>query len=131
MWACNYGVAVSEDIDERDFNSNIALEYGFMMALGKRVLLLKEQRMPRVPTDITGKLWKPFSIFDVHTTITQQIDAWAKDIGLIHIGTDNLAYIPPVSLASMVKQALIHEVETHKYKEVKRLKETRDGADRG
>jgi hypothetical protein len=106
MWACNYGVAVFEDIDERSFNPNVALEYGFMMALGRRVLLLKEERMPRLPTDITGKLWKPFSVFDIETTITQQIDLWAIDIGLSPVDANAPTYIPPIKLAPMVKLAL-------------------------
>ena len=36
-----FGIALFEDIDEREFNPNISLELGYMYALGKRCLLLK------------------------------------------------------------------------------------------
>lgn len=55
MLCCKYGVAVLEDIIADEFNPNVALEYGFMRALGKPTLLLKERRFkPRA--DILGTL---------------------------------------------------------------------------
>lgn len=112
MWACNYGIAVFEDIEERDFNPNIALECGFMMALGKRVLILKEGRMTKMPTDITGKLWKPFSVFEIEISIKRTIDQWAKDIGLtaLHVKTNPYR---PVGTAPLFKQALIQEIKSY------------------
>ena len=56
MLGCKYGIVVYEDIKERDFNPNITLETGFMLALGKRILFLKEARLPSIPTDIAGRL---------------------------------------------------------------------------
>jgi len=44
MIGCKYGIAVFEEIDEREFNPSVALELGFMMAHNKRCLLLKDQR---------------------------------------------------------------------------------------
>jgi hypothetical protein len=59
MVGCRFGIAVPEDILVAEFNPNVALEYGFMRALGKPTLLLKEQRMlPRA--DILGTLWGQF-----------------------------------------------------------------------
>ena len=46
-----YGVAVFEEIDEREFNPNISLELGYMYAHNRRCLLLKDRRMPLMPTD--------------------------------------------------------------------------------
>lgn len=45
MVGCKYGISVLEDIVRAEFNPNVALEYGFMRALGKPTLLLKEHRM--------------------------------------------------------------------------------------
>ena len=45
MHGCKYGIVVFEEIDEREYNPNISLELGYMYALGKRCLLLKEERM--------------------------------------------------------------------------------------
>jgi len=82
MMGCRYGVFVFEDIDEREFNPNVPLEYGFMRAANRRVLLLKEKRLPKMPSDITGKLYKPFDIMDIRASVDKQIAIWAeKDLG--------------------------------------------------
>ena len=82
MLGSTYGVAVFEEIDEREFNPNIALELGFMLALNKRCLILKDQRMPKMPTDIVGKLYKEFDTYNIETSVTRSVEAWAHDIGL-------------------------------------------------
>jgi len=80
---CKYGVCVFEEIDEREFNPNVPLEYGFMRALNRQVLLLKDQRMPKLPTDMTGKIFRPFDSYSITETIQQQISEWAeRDLGL-------------------------------------------------
>ena len=48
MMGCAYAICVFEDIDTRDFNPNVAIEYGFLRAMDRRILLLKEQRLPHV-----------------------------------------------------------------------------------
>jgi hypothetical protein len=75
---CKYGIAVFEDFDEREFNPNVPLEYGMMRAWGKRVLLLKEQRMPKLPSDVTGKLYKSFDMMQIEESIKSQIEVWIK-----------------------------------------------------
>lgn len=80
MLGCKYGIAIFEDFDERDFNANVAIEYGFMRALNKRVLILKEQRMPSVPADITGSRFRPFDMMRVEETVRAQVEAWLVDI---------------------------------------------------
>lgn len=83
MMGCKYGIAVFEDIDERNFNPNISIEYGFMRAHDKRVLLLKEKRLQRMPTDIVGKLYRDFDQHDIELTIAAEIDNWVvKDLHL-------------------------------------------------
>ena len=39
MRYCRFGIAVFEEIDEREFNPNISLELGYMYALKRRCLL--------------------------------------------------------------------------------------------
>jgi hypothetical protein len=80
MVGCKYGIAVLEDVLRWEFNPNVALEYGFMRALGKPVLLLKEQRMiPRA--DILGTLWEEFDVFEIEMGITNSIRRWVRDLG--------------------------------------------------
>lgn len=82
MLGSRLGIAVFEEIDQRDFNPNIALELGFMMAQNKRCLILKDQRMPRMPTDIVGKLYREFDTYKIAESINKSVDLWARDIAL-------------------------------------------------
>ena len=82
MLGSRYGVAVFEEIDQREFNPSVALELGFMFAHSRRCLILKEQRMPRLPTDIVGKLYKAFDSYNIPSSIQATVEAWAGDIGL-------------------------------------------------
>ena len=53
-----------------------------MVAHNKRCLLLKDRRMPKLPTDIIGKLYKEFDTYDIAATITKAVDQSARDIDL-------------------------------------------------
>jgi nucleoside 2-deoxyribosyltransferase len=80
MLCCKYGVAVLEDIIADEFNPNVALEYGFMRALGKPTLLLKERRFkPRA--DILGTVWNEFDVLDVRQSVPKALGKWLHDIG--------------------------------------------------
>jgi hypothetical protein len=52
-----------------------------MLALNKPVLILKEKRLPRPPTDIIGHLWHEFDSFRPTETISEQVSKWVIDIG--------------------------------------------------
>ena len=76
---CKYGLAVFEDTDIREYNPNVSIELGYMLGQGKRCLLLKEQRMPRLPTDIVGHIYRSFDIFNIADSIPREIEAWVRD----------------------------------------------------
>ena len=83
MMGCKLGVCVFEEIDEREFNPNVPLEYGFLRAINRQVLLLKDRRMPKLPSDMTGKLYRHFDTYDITESIHEQISQWAeRDLGL-------------------------------------------------
>lgn len=82
MFGCKYGIAIFEEINQREFNPSVALELGFMLSHNKRCLLLKDQRMPKMPTDIVGKLYKPFDTYNIQTTISSALDEWVRDLGI-------------------------------------------------
>lgn len=83
MMGCKLGVCVFEEVDEKEFNPNVPLEYGFMRAMNRRVLLLKDKRMKNLPSDMTGKLYKSFDTYKITETIHEQIKHWAeRDLGL-------------------------------------------------
>lgn len=83
LTGCAYGIAVFEDVDQRDFNPNVSLELGYLMGRGKRTLLLKERRLPRVPSDVVHRLYKEFDIFDIDASIKPEVGRWISvDLGL-------------------------------------------------
>lgn len=83
MQFSRYGIAVFEEIDEREFNPNISLELGYMYAHHRRCLLLKDRRIERIPTDICGRIYRDIDTFDVHRSVFEQVTAWChRDLGL-------------------------------------------------
>lgn len=74
------------DAEEEDiYNPNVALETGYMMALGRKVCLLKDSCLKKLPTDIISKLYKTYDADDIERTVSQQIESWLKDN---HLGDD-------------------------------------------
>jgi hypothetical protein len=83
MFGCTYGIAVFEQIDEPEFNPNVALELGFMLAHSKQCLILKDSRMREMPTDIVGKLYKEFDSYYIPDSIQKCVDRWiVRDLRL-------------------------------------------------
>jgi hypothetical protein len=83
MTGCRYGIAVYEDIDQRDFNPNVAIELGYMLGHEKRCLILKEKRLPTIPADIVGRLYKPWDAFDIEASVSAAVAQWVDvDLGL-------------------------------------------------
>lgn len=86
MTCCQYGIAVFEDIEQRDFNPNVSLELGYMLGKGKRSLILKERRLPNLPADVVHRLYKPFDMFDIGNSISREVSRWIEtDLGLTRI----------------------------------------------
>lgn len=83
MMGCKYATCIFEEIDEREFNPNVAIEYGFLRAINRQILLLKEQRVPTMPTDMVGKMYRAFNGYKIAETISAEIANWAeRDLGL-------------------------------------------------
>lgn len=90
MNACDLGVAVFEQLVKKDYNPNVSLELGHMLALGKKVLLLKEHRLPRLPSDIVGHLYKEFDAREIARTVRRAVDAWLQDVGIAKSTSEKL-----------------------------------------
>lgn len=83
MHAADFGIGVFERIMQDDFNPNVSLEVGYIMALGKDMLLLKDQTLKNLPTDLVGRLYKPFDPQRIAETLPAHIEKWLKDKGHI------------------------------------------------
>jgi hypothetical protein len=82
VYGCRFGIAVFERIETEQFNPNVALEVGYMLALRKHVCLLKDRTLTALHTDLVGKLYKEFDPLDPIATIPNELSRWLKDKGL-------------------------------------------------
>lgn len=62
MIGCKYGIAVLQDKVGDELNPNVTLEYGFMTALGRDVVLIQEQSFKHIRADILATIPKKFEI---------------------------------------------------------------------
>lgn len=83
LHGCGFGIAVYERIETNEPNANVGLEVGYLMAMNKPVLLLKDQTVPTLQADLAGKLYKPFDPHDPENTIPKQLTKWLEDYGII------------------------------------------------
>lgn len=83
MHGCGFGIAVFDRIDSEIYNPNVALEVGYMLALGKRVCLLKDRALARMPTDIVGSLYSEFDMDDIAGSIRMALTDWLVQRRLI------------------------------------------------
>jgi hypothetical protein len=83
LHGCGFGIAVYERIEREEPNANVGLEVGYLMAMNKPVLLLKDKNVVALQSDLAGKLYKPFDPYDPEKTIPNQLNAWLEDNGII------------------------------------------------
>lgn len=83
LHGCGFGIAIYERIETDEPNANVGLEVGYLMAMNKPVLLLKDQTVSTLPADLAGKLYKPFDPHDPENTIPKQLTKWLEDYGII------------------------------------------------
>jgi hypothetical protein len=83
LHGCGFGIAVYERIETNEPNANVGLEVGYLMAMNKPVLLLKDKTLPALQADLAGKLYKNFDPHDPVGTIPEQMTKWLVDNGII------------------------------------------------
>jgi len=82
MHGCAFGIAVFERLTADEFNPNVSLEVGYMMALGKPVLLLKDSTLHTLPADLVGRLYSTFDPQSPATTIPPILSRWLSEKNL-------------------------------------------------
>lgn len=83
LHGCGFGIAIYERITTDEPNANVGFEVGYLMAMNKPVLLLKDKSAPKTQTDLTGELYKEFDPHDPEGTIPAQVTKWLQDYGII------------------------------------------------
>ncbi len=79
---CGLGIAVFERIESNEFNPNVSLEVGYMMALRRPVCLLKDKTLGSLHSDLVGKLYRSFDAQDPIRSIPPVLCQWLMDKGL-------------------------------------------------
>jgi len=83
MHGCGFGIALFERINSNYFNPNVSLEIGYMMALNKPILFLKEKTLTSLHTDLVGKLYSEFDFQNPEETLNFVIQKWLTDHEII------------------------------------------------
>lgn len=79
MHGCSFGVAVFERLSTNEFNPNVSMEVGYMMAQGKPVCLLKDSTLTALHSDLTGRLYQSFDTQSPEETIPSVLEKWLVD----------------------------------------------------
>lgn len=83
MHVCSFGLALFERINTNYFNPNVSLEVGYMMALKKPVLFLKDKNLDSLQSDLVGKLYHSFDVQSYRKTIPNKLEKWLKEKEII------------------------------------------------
>jgi hypothetical protein len=77
LLGCRQGIAVVEDKYLNELNPNVAMEWGWMRAMGKPVLYLVEKDFKNFRADLGGLLNVPFS-WDDPATAASAVKPWLQ-----------------------------------------------------
>ncbi len=83
MHGCGFGIAIFERLTSDIFNPNVSLEVGYMMAMKKPILFLKDGTLPKLHTDLVSKLYEEFDIQNPEKSIPKILTKWLKNAELI------------------------------------------------
>ena len=83
IYGCSFAIAAFERIQNDVYNPNVSFEVGYLSGLKKPVCFLKEKTLPRLSTDLIGKLYYGFDIQEVETTLPPQVEKWLRDNRII------------------------------------------------
>lgn len=78
MLVCSRGIALVESKYRQDLNPNVAMEWGWMRAMGKRVLYLVEREAKHGPADVAGLLKAPFDWLNPEADIPTAVASYLR-----------------------------------------------------
>lgn len=76
---CKVAVAIFDKNDQDSYNPNVALEVGYMLAKGNKVCLLKDCKLPKLPSDLISRMYMEYDSDKIETTLPQQLELWIRD----------------------------------------------------
>lgn len=82
----DYGIAIAESVEDQYINSNVSVEIGYMLALKKKVCLLKEKSLDRLHSDFAGIIYNEFDIDNVEASLPKTLEKWMRFEKIVDIG---------------------------------------------
>lgn len=80
---CQFGIAVFDKSIRQKYNPNVALEVGYLMASDKKICLLKDKDLEKLPSDLLAKLYKEYDLSDLESSISAALNKWLSEYLLI------------------------------------------------
>lgn len=74
----DYGIAIAESVEDQYINSNVSVEIGYMLALKKKVCLLKEKSLDKLHSDFAGIIYNEFDIDNVEESLSKTLEKWMR-----------------------------------------------------
>ncbi len=84
MHGCGFGVAVYDKVSKKNFNPNVSMEVGYMLAMNKEILFLKNKDLDNLNEDLLGTLYKNFNTYKIQETIPKNVNKWLDDKGFCY-----------------------------------------------
>jgi hypothetical protein len=78
MWGSQYGIAFFENRTGAGLNYNLTIEVGSCMVLGRRLCILRDKGVEKLPSDITSKIWKDVDIGKA-ASVSRALHMWIRD----------------------------------------------------
>jgi hypothetical protein len=82
MENAEFGIAVFDCFDDLPPSLNVSLELGYMLAKGKRCLLLRDVRLPALQADLAGHICHEIDQRDISGTVRGCVRDWLRDLGV-------------------------------------------------
>ena len=73
-----FGIALYDAFESDSINPNVSLEVGYMLALNKKICILKDKRMEQLNSDILGKLYVSFDSDNMGNELPDVLSDWLE-----------------------------------------------------
>jgi hypothetical protein len=78
LWGSRYAIAFFEDRTEGGLNYNLTIEVGSCLVLGRRIGILKDEPVEKLPSDLTSKIYKEVD-FAGSDAVSTKVHEWIRD----------------------------------------------------
>ena len=78
---CRYAIVVIDVGDGQEISPNVALEAGYLLAMGKAFLILREKQCTTTMVNLEAKLYRSFDYWNITGTVKPAVSSWLESHG--------------------------------------------------